>query len=96
MVCEATGNPKPWVQWKRYETGRTMDGDTVMLRNISRLDAGMYVCTADNSVTQPVERVTKVVVRRKYHPSCDLLCLANQNHIVSNKTIKYSRICTRY
>ena len=65
MVCEASGNPVPRVSWRRYETGRHMDGERVVLRNISRVDSGLYVCTADNGVTEPVERVTKIVVRRK-------------------------------
>ena len=36
------------------------------LGNVSRHDGGLYVCTADNGVTAPVERVTRILVRREY------------------------------
>ena len=35
-------------------------------QTVSRTDDGLYVCTADNGVTAPVERVTRILVRRKY------------------------------
>ena len=67
IICEASGNPVPRVSWRRYETGRSISGggERVSLSNVTRSDAGLYVCTADNGVTQPVERITKILVRRK-------------------------------
>ena len=67
IICEASGNPVPRVSWRRYETGRSISGggQRVTLTNVTRSDAGLYVCTADNGVTQPVERITKILVRRK-------------------------------
>ena len=32
-----------------------------------RSAGGLYVCTADNGVTQPVERKTRILVRRESH-----------------------------
>ena len=40
------------------------------LGNVSRHDGGLYVCTADNGVTAPVERVTRILVRREYNKHC--------------------------
>ena len=69
IICEASGNPAPRVSWRRYETGRSVGGpgggQRVILTNVTRSEAGLYVCTADNGVTQPVERVTRILVRRK-------------------------------
>ena len=39
--------------------------DRVVLNNLSRADAGLYVCTADNRVTEGVEKITKIIVRRE-------------------------------
>jgi len=39
------------------ETGRK-----VVLANLSRMDAGLYICTADNQVDQGVEKITKITV----------------------------------
>ena len=41
-------------------------GSKVILKNVSRRDAGLYICTADNQVSQPVEKVTKITVQCKY------------------------------
>ena len=36
IICEASGNPAPRVTWRKYETGREMLGDRVVLTNITR------------------------------------------------------------
>ena len=36
IICEASGNPVPRVTWKKYETGKEMLGDRVVLTNITR------------------------------------------------------------
>ena len=41
-------------------------GSRVILKNVSRRDAGLYICTADNHVSQPVEKVTKITVKCKF------------------------------
>ena len=63
----------------RYETGRSVRAEAAaaegeqlqravvaLLSNVSRHDGGLYVCTADNGVTAPVERGTRILVRREY------------------------------
>ena len=65
IICEASGNPPPRVGWRKYETGKRVGGERVRLTNMTRGDGGLYVCTADNGVTEPVERITRVLVRRK-------------------------------
>ena len=51
----------------KYFAGRDVKGEKVELTNLTREEGGLYVCTADNGVTAPVERVTRILVRRKEH-----------------------------
>ena len=46
--------------------GEQLRAVVARLGNVSRHDGGLYVCTADNGVTAPVERVTRILVRREY------------------------------
>ena len=48
-----------------FSSGRDVSGDKVQLTNLTREAGGLYVCTADNGVTAPVERITRILVRRK-------------------------------
>ena len=41
-------------------------GSKVVLKNLSRRDAGLYICTADNQVNEGVEKVTKITVKCKF------------------------------
>ena len=40
-------------------------GSKVVLKNLSRRDAGLYICTADNQVNEGVEKITKITVKCK-------------------------------
>ena len=40
-------------------------GSKVVLKNLSRRDAGLYICTANNQVNEGVEKVTKITVKCK-------------------------------
>ena len=48
-----------WVNTTLNRTGR------VKAATCFRAAGGLYVCTADNGVTQPVERKTRILVRRE-------------------------------
>ena len=52
-------------------------GSTVILKNVRRRDAGLYICTAENQVSQPVEKVTKISVQCKVLLSLLNDCLLN-------------------
>ena len=40
-------------------------GSKVVLKNLSRMDAGLYICNADNQVNEGVEKITKITVKCK-------------------------------
>ena len=42
-------------------------GSKVVLKNLSRMDAGLYICTADNQVNEGVEKITKITVKCKFN-----------------------------
>lgn len=98
IICEATGNPMPRVSWRKYETGRDVKGEKVELTNLTREEGGLYVCTADNGVTAPVERVTRILVRHSpevrieetWKPSGESFEVELQCHVTAYPTAKIS------
>ena len=54
LVCEAEGNPIPWVTWTASNGTVLQDGtgpDTnLTLYNVTRSDSGTYVCNVTNTV----------------------------------------------
>ncbi|VVC26794.1 Fibronectin type III,Immunoglobulin subtype,Immunoglobulin-like domain,Immunoglobulin-like [Cinara cedri] len=65
LNCEADGNPVPNITWTRKNNvlpngERNMTGDTYIIQSATRHDAGVYICTAYNSVGQPAEQTITV------------------------------------
>ncbi|XP_049279748.1 MAM domain-containing glycosylphosphatidylinositol anchor protein 1 isoform X2 [Anopheles funestus] len=59
LECKASGNPVPSIYWtKRSGTGKSAakigEGPVLSLERVERQQAGVYQCTADNSVGDPV------------------------------------------
>ncbi|XP_035904179.1 neural cell adhesion molecule 1 isoform X2 [Anopheles stephensi] len=59
LECKASGNPVPSIYWtKRSGTGKSVakigEGPVLSLERVERQQAGVYQCTADNSVGDPV------------------------------------------
>ncbi|EDO40677.1 predicted protein, partial [Nematostella vectensis] len=47
LSCDATGNPSPRVQWRKSGSDAVISSQKVLvLQNLTRLDAGVYQCTA--------------------------------------------------
>ena len=75
LNCNATGKPTPSITWTQaFDNGtdsapllRVVDGKYV-INNIMRSSNGIYRCTADNGVGDPVNRTVRVTVRCKWHP----------------------------
>lgn len=67
LQCEAKGIPEPDVRWIHDGYIRTSGTKTTHLRfsAIKRTDAGIYTCSANNSVGSS-EKQVKVVVNCKY------------------------------
>ncbi|XP_049534075.1 hemicentin-1-like [Anopheles darlingi] len=59
LECKASGNPVPSIYWtKRTGMGKSAskigEGPVLSLERVERQQAGVYQCTADNSVGDPV------------------------------------------
>ncbi|XP_048588837.1 hemicentin-2 [Nematostella vectensis] len=63
LSCDATGNPSPRVQWRKSGSDAVISSQKVLvLQNLTRLDAGVYQCTASNGVKIPVTNTSSVTV----------------------------------
>ena len=70
LHCEVYGNPKPTVSWRKnnypiqFGSGYEMfPNGTLLIRRASVDDIGSYTCTADNGVSQQVDRSLKLDLR---------------------------------
>ena len=69
-LCYGTGgHPRPTASW--YKDGRKVSGpeylkETLSLKNISKADAGNYICSVNNSAFENVKQV-QIHVRCKYN-----------------------------
>ena len=55
LVCNATGNPKPRIKWRRVtkqlpSNSRVEQNGKLIFENIQRRDAGEYQCIAESTV----------------------------------------------
>lgn len=80
LGCKAKGDPAPTVRWHREDgediTMRTVngerlrfatyEGETLSLIRISRLDMGVYVCTASNGIPPAASR--RIAVNINFNP----------------------------
>lgn len=65
LYCNATGTPPPNVTWST-ESGEIFDpGPLLQLKNIRRVQDGLYWCTAENGAGKSVASV-RVIVQCKY------------------------------
>uniref|UniRef100_A0A6E8W087 Ig-like domain-containing protein n=1 Tax=Anopheles coluzzii TaxID=1518534 RepID=A0A6E8W087_ANOCL len=67
LKCRATGSPTPTVKWKRDDNSkiainRSLNGNSIEITKISRLDMGAYLCIASNGVPPTVSKRIKVSV----------------------------------
>ena len=63
ITCKAEGNPAPEILWKEKGTGRLISTNGVLsLPNISKDQAGSYICQASNIIgaSQAMEAVIDV------------------------------------
>ena len=65
LNCSATGDPQPVISWKRQGSqlpvGRSQQIDgALVIRDVQKEDAGIYICVATSAGVFDVERVTYV------------------------------------
>lgn len=75
LVCTADANPRPdgFVTWTRegfdisMHTALFRDGNGVLqIQNVSKSDAGMYTCHADNGIEPAAKTDINVIIQCKY------------------------------
>eukprot|EP00058_Branchiostoma_floridae_P013365 XP_002598853.1 hypothetical protein BRAFLDRAFT_74470 [Branchiostoma floridae] len=73
LTCLVEGNPASTVTWRKLEHHHSLlgteRGNHLILRKVSRYDAGVYQCTADNGIP-PVD-VGTVTLQVRYPPWID-------------------------
>ncbi|XP_051153832.1 lachesin-like isoform X1 [Leptopilina boulardi] len=72
LTCKATGSPIPSIRWKRDDGSKIainkslsvseLEGNTLEMTRISRLDMGAYLCIASNGIPPTVSKQIKVSV----------------------------------
>jgi hypothetical protein len=67
LRCSANGNPSPVITWTKHGNATVIhEGNVYIKKNASRFDAGLYQCTANNSIGKPVHAQATVVVNCKF------------------------------
>lgn len=66
VVCNATGNPKPSIKWRRVikklpSNARVENNGKLVLTNMQKIDGGLYQCIAENPVGRADDSATVVV-----------------------------------
>ena len=66
VVCNATGNPKPSIKWRRVikklpTNAHVENNGTLVLKNLQKVDGGLYQCIAENTVGKADDSATIVV-----------------------------------
>ena len=76
LPCPATGIPRPTVFWVKTSNGERTDGTELVIRNISRSEAGEYRCEATNPCGNASESAT-IDVQCKSFVSIKKVTIAN-------------------
>jgi len=75
LECRAQGNPMPKVAWTRQNSmmpsgEKSRVGSSVVVEQVSRHDAGVYVCSAENGVGKPAS--AQISLQVLYPPEIEI------------------------
>ncbi|XP_049528340.1 MAM domain-containing glycosylphosphatidylinositol anchor protein 2-like [Dermacentor silvarum] len=62
VTCNASGRPSPAIKWKRKGVLLSASGSKLELFKTSKADSGIYKCTADNGLREPLTKEIRVSV----------------------------------
>ncbi|XP_071516419.1 lachesin-like isoform X2 [Panulirus ornatus] len=73
LTCRAKGHPTPSIVWRREDnqeivldtdkTARKVEGETLHMKKVSRLQMGSYLCIASNGVPPSISKRTQLRVQ---------------------------------
>lgn len=69
LFCNSTGNPRPNITWTFLNGSNSRiirTGETLILSNVTRNQAGTYKCTAANGIMVPNTANVQVAINCKY------------------------------
>ena len=70
LFCNSTGNPRPNITWTFLNGSNSRNlptGETLILSNVTRNQAGTYQCTAANGLMVPNTANVQVTINCKYN-----------------------------
>jgi len=75
LECEAKGNPAPKITWQRANNvlpsgDKFVEGNSVIIQEVSRHHSGIYICTADNEVGNPAR--AEIDLKVLYQPEIEV------------------------
>lgn len=75
LECEAKGNPPPKITWQRANNvlpsgDKFVDGNSVVIQEVSRHHSGIYICSADNEVGNPAR--AEIDLKVLYQPEIEV------------------------
>jgi len=58
LTCQVSGNPRPKITWQRSNNvlpsgDKVIEGDKLVIQDVTRHHSGIYLCTGDNKVGRP-------------------------------------------
>lgn len=75
LECEAKGNPTPEITWQRANNllpsgDKTLNGNSVVIQDVSRHHSGIYMCSANNGVGAPA--MAEIDLKVLYPPEIEV------------------------
>ena len=97
VVCSATGNPKPSIKWRRVikklpANAHVEKNGTLVLKNLQKVDGGLYQCIAANTVGKADDSATVVVQGDENCLACKgvrFVANSSLNHLGNGFTSEY-------
>ncbi|XP_060520392.1 papilin isoform X2 [Cylas formicarius] len=94
LNCAVSGNPNPKISWSKdnilidntHPRYRIKLDQTLQIITLHKTDSGIYVCTADNSIGQPIKNQIKLEVVDS-GPRPATILNADDRELVSNELI---------
>lgn len=75
LHCSAVGSPEPKISWKKVKdasidlhtrkNGDVLQNGTLLIKNVTHTDSGVYECVADNGVKPELRKTIALIINGK-------------------------------